>query len=189
MVDFQRYEDNEIVENVLNSKAYYGELDNFPHTYELEIKEATAFRVQILEPDIEESENIHNLIVVKKKKRGGVDEVVRLNYKEADWEVFKDKIGGDKYRDGGSYESELEAGSYIVEVSTNRNKGKYVLVFGRLEGVSGQGYFKRLHSIYEVKKFFGKSSISVFQSPFYYVPSILLLLALVIFNYRRKNNG
>ena len=168
------------------SKAYYGNLVGFPHTYQLVSNEPFLLDIEILVPDIERAENIVSGIVVQQLDRGGVTEVVRLPASDASWESFNEPYGNDDYRQGGSFETELEAGSYLIEMSTPRNIGPYIFVIGELEDFSELGYFETVRRIAEVKAFFGKSKFAVVESPVVYGPIIIVLLIVVGFlGYRR----
>ena len=159
------------------SQAFYGELSGWPHTYEIRATEPFLLYTQILEPDIDSAAKNHHLIVIKERANGrGVEEVVRLPAKDADWESFYEPFGSDTYLAGGEYEAEVEPGVYRIEVSTPRNEGKYVLSVGKIEDFSDLGYFETVKRIYQVKLFFEKPGIAVVLSPFVYVPLIVILL-------------
>lgn len=170
------------IEEPLVSKAFYGELDNFPHTYRLEITEPTLFFTELLVPEFVTEQN-RFAILVREEKRG-VTEMIRLNPKDASWETFFERYGGDSYRRGPSYETTLEPGNYIFEVSTPENLGKYILVVGKEEKMSEDGFFSSLKDIYQVKVFMEKPFFLVLQSPFYYVPTIILILSGLLIWYR-----
>lgn len=174
------------VEEPLVSKAYYGELRDFPHTYRIEISEPTTFFTELLVPEFV-TEKDRFAILVREESRG-VSEIIRLNPKDATWEPFYESFGGDTYRRGPSYETTLEPGNYIFEVSTPENLGKYVLVVGKEEKFAEDGFFSSLKDIYRVKVFMDKPFFMVLQSPFYYVPTIFLILAGLIVWYRIKRH-
>ena len=109
-----------------------------------------------------------------------------MHYREASWTEVSDKSTGDTYLAGGSFEGVLEPGTYLVEVSTGENLGKYVLQIhtGELTKDSKRSYFATLGDVAKIKVFFEKPVIAVFQSPSYYIP-LLLLLLFSLFGYRR----
>lgn len=176
VVDFTNYDDNEVVEDVTLSQAYYGDLINFPHTYEINLTKPETLFVELLVPDIEGIDTNRSVLIVKRNPSGRVREVARLVPEEAEWESFYEPFGGDSYLRGPSFKQELEAGSYLIEVSTGDNLGKYVLVVGEREDFSNLGYFETVKRIYEVKKFYGKSPLAVLQSPIISVPLLVLLI-------------
>ena len=172
VIDVQQIEDPEI------SRAYYGELTGFPHTFEITATKPFVLYAQVLEPDIDGVENNHSGIIIKERENGrGVEEVARLRSREASWESFYEPFGADRYLKGGQFEKEVAAGVYRIEVSTPVNKGKYVLSVGKIEDFSDVGYFETVANIYKVKQFFGKSPISMLVSPFIYIPLIVIGLA------------
>jgi hypothetical protein len=187
MVHPESETDITVIEDPNLSQAFYGELINFPHTYEISSEEPFLLKVEVLAPDIKSSENIYSGIIVKMPEgKGRVTEITRLKAGDASWESKYEPFGGDSYRHGPSYETEVAAGTYRIEVHTPDNIGKYVLVVGAREEMS-IGYFEMLGRIIEVKRFFEKTPLLVVQSPFYYVPLGLILI--VYFLYRRTKNS
>lgn len=186
LVDIREQSDAVSVEDPTLSQAFYGELDGFPHTYEISTSEPFMLYAEILVPDIPSSENIFSGIIIKVPEEGGrVTEVSRLSAKDAEWEAKFEPFGGDTYRHGPSFEGEVEAGTYRIEVHTPDNIGKYVLVVGKREE-STLGYFELLGRLIEVKRFFEKTPLLLVQSPFVYVPIGVFVLLLGGVMYLRK---
>jgi hypothetical protein len=177
------------IEDPTLSQAFYGQLDGIPHTYEIVATESFKLFTQILVPDIDSSENIISGIVIKlPEERGRVTEVSRLPSKDASWESQYEPFGGDTYRQGPQFETELGPGKYRIEVHTPDNQEKYVLVVGKREEMT-LGYFEFLGRLIEVKRFFEKSPIRIVESPFVYVPvggCALLVLGWWWFRFQRK---
>ncbi len=169
--------------------SFYGELQSFPHSFTVPLEEPSRLFVQIAIPDMVGSEKNKSLIIVKREQRG-VSEVARIPFQDMQWTPMVDRSTGDSYLLGGSFDQQLEAGEYIIEVSTVENTGKYVLLVQKGDDAAvteRRGYFKTLADTYAVKRFFEKSPFAVLQSPFYYVPITVLLLGLLIYLlYRRK---
>ena len=184
LVEFERYQDTFPIVDPELSKAFYGVLSGFPHTYQITIDEPLELRAQVLVPDIDEADDNRGAIIVRLKDRAGVAEVARLKPKEASWESFYEPWGGDSYRSGPEWSGTLEPGTYFLEVNTAINLGKYVFVVGEFDKFSELGYFATVKRIYQVKKFFGKPGITLLQSPVFTIP-FLLLLTLSYFGYRR----
>lgn len=169
------------------SQAFYGTLNGFPQTYEIVSTEPFHLFAHILVPDIDSSKNTVSGIIIKKavgNKR--VTEITRLHANDAQWDSFYEPFGGDSYRNGATYEGDLDAGVYRIEVSTPDNLEKYVLVVGKEERFGAIGYFTMLGRIMDVKVFFEKSRIRIVESPFVYVPLSILGFAYWFFWYRRK---
>lgn len=169
------------------SQGFYGELSDAPHTYTFTLEEPTTVFTEILVPDIDSATNDKSgLILESLTDDAGVREVKRLPAKEATWESFYEWFAGDSYRRGPSYYDSLEPGTYLIEVSTPINHGKYVLVVGKRE--DSKGYVATIKDIAQVKEFFGKSKMAILQSPLVSVPLVILLVLMyVIFRLVRRN--
>lgn len=172
------------VEDPELSQAFYGELEHFPHTFEITSEEPFLLSAQILVPDIESSKNIISGIIIETPEKGGrVYEISRLHAEDGGWESHFEIFGGDSYRQGPEYESEVGAGTYRIEVNTPDNVGKYVLVLGKREEMA-IGYFDLLGRIIDVKRFFEKTPLLIIQSVYVYVPLLLISLAAFVFRDR-----
>ncbi len=163
------------VDDPVTLRAYYGTLLDFPHTFRFTLDEPQVLRLQIMEPDSRQANQVMSGIIVREVERG-VAEVARLSSSDATWEDFYDMKTGDAYRLGGNYKATLEPGAYLFEVSNGDNVGKYVLVMGVTPDPRGPGFFETLKEIYQVKRFLDKPFFMVLASPYYYVPSIILLV-------------
>lgn len=170
------------------SKAYYGILSGFPHTYLVNTKVPITLFVEVLVPDIDSStNNVSSIITRQVENSGRVTEVARLEAKDASWESFYEFFGGDSYRRGPDFEEEIDPGTYRVEVHTPDNVEKYVLVVGKREEGGELGYFELLRRMMEVKLFFEKPRILIIESPFVFIP--LLVGVAIVFGilwYRRR---
>ena len=170
------------------SQAFYGAMQDFPHTYEIRAQEPFHLFVQVLVPDISSSKNIVSGIIIKEKAGSGrVEEVARLLAKDAAWESFFEPWGGDSYRSGGTFEKDVPAGVYRIEVSTPNNQEKYVLVVGKKETFGTIGYFETIGRISDVKVFFGKSRILIIESPLVYIPLSIILLGVFMYWYFKRH--
>lgn len=175
------------IEDPVRSQSFYGDFQDFPHTYQ--VISGTDFRlfVKVLVPDITSSENNVSGIIVRQNENGGVTEIARLRARDASWEQFHEPYGNDSYRRGGSFDGTLEPGSYLIEVSTPDNVEKYVLSVGYEERFVISDYFTTVKEIARVKQFFGKPWIFVFESPVVYIPTVLIFGIIgVLWWYRRK---
>ena len=180
--------DIEVITDPELSQAFYGELSGFPHTYEIQAKEPFTLFTQILQPDIESSKNNISGLVIKDRGRGSrVEKIVSLKATDGLWETSYEPFGGDTYRNGPSFERTLDPGIYRIEVNTPNNVEKYVLVVGKREEMT-LGYFELVGRIAEVKVFFGKSKFRVIESPFVYVPVLILgvIIGYIVYRKRRK---
>ncbi len=174
---YESYKDTKFIDNPSQARYFYGDLDGFPHTYAFTLDKTEIVFVQIQLPDLEDIQNNRGVIVVKKVEHAGVEEVTRLQPKEATWETYYDYWGGDRYREGVEFSQELSAGDYLVEVSTPINEGKYVLSVGNQSSWSIRTFAHNFLVMHQVKSFFEKPIIFVLLSVYYW-PIVLLLLYL-----------
>ncbi len=171
------------------SQTFFGELIDFPHTYQIIATEPFHLSVQISVPDIESSKNNLSGIIIKDNAgKGRVEEVARLYAKDALWAPLREWWSGDVYRIGPSFEKDLGPGVYRVEMSTPDNKEKYILTIGN-EKKLALGYFQTLKNIIDVKKFFGKSPLRVIESPLAFIPLISISGVGIFFWYRRRQKN
>ncbi len=179
------------IKNPETSQAFYGVLDDKPHTYEIRSSEPFLLNIEILLPDIKGVSLAVSGIVIKEGGRPGqVNEVTRILGKDALWESFFEPWGGDRYLKGGTFSKNVEPGVYRIEVSTPDNHSPYVLVVGTEEEWGDVGYFELLGRIADVKTFYGKSRFMVIESPFAYVPFIFVgILTLGYLLYRRRTKS
>lgn len=178
-----------VVEDPDLSQAFYGELNDLSHTYEIQSLVPFTLTLQVLVPDTESSSNNISGIVVKlPETQGRVTEIAPLTATDAEWESFYEPFGGDSYRKGPKVEKELEAGTYHIGIHTPDNKEKYVLVVGTREELS-IGYFETVRRLLGVKVFFGKSPVQVVESPFVYIPLLIVVCAGLAFWYVRRKKA
>lgn len=173
---YRDYEDMVQVTAPFSDQIFYGRLDDFPHTYILQVPEKSDFylEVQAFTPD--NSQPDKNLLVVKKNRDGSVTELFRINARDEEWQLKVDPSTRDEYWRGGSYRGELEAGEYLVEVNSAENRGVYALRLSDSDEPVPRSWFKEYQRVYELKQFLGQSLVSVFSSPLYYIPLIILLV-------------
>ena len=173
------------------SQALYGTMDGFPHTYEIVATKPFHLFAQILAPDTGAgATNISGILIKLPESGGRVTEVGVLNGKDAPWDSDYEPYGGDSYLQGPQFEGDVEAGTYHIEVHTPDNQERYVLVVGRREEMT-IGYGELFKRLVEVKRFFGKSPFLMVESPFVYVPIVLVVLGFGIRHrrIRKKREG
>jgi len=167
------------------AQTFYGDLVDFPHTYQIIATEPFHLFLQIKVPDIESStNNISGIIIKEPAGKGRVEEIARLKGKDASWESTYEWLSMDAYRNGPSFEKDLGPGTYRIEVSTPDNREKYVLVVGTREEMA-LGYFETVRRLVDIKAFSGKSRLRVVESPLVFVP-LLSIGGLITFWYRRR---
>lgn len=167
--------------------AYYGELHDFPHSYKVITDKPLVLSLEILEPNIKRAHQNMNGIIVREVERG-VEEVARLQAHSAEWETSFDAKTGDSYRHGGSFNQEIPPGTYYIEVSNGDNAGNYVLQVGTEVDPQEVGLLSTMKDIYKIKRFFGKPFFMVLQSPYYYVPALLIAFLTFVWYQRRRKH-
>lgn len=170
------------------SRAYYGELQNHPHTFLVLATSSFDLNVQIFSPDIRGAKiNLNGIIVRELGGNDGVEEVTRMPSGRAEWEGYREPTGGDRYLAGPTFSAELESGSYIVEVSNPENLGKYVLAFGAFDQIDGDGYIDTVRNVATVKIFLGKTWLGALTASLVYIPLLILLIlgGVVYYGWRR----
>ncbi|MFM2381466.1 MAG: hypothetical protein RLZZ76_233 [Candidatus Parcubacteria bacterium] len=164
------------------SREFFGRLNDFPHTYEFEVKETIPYKAQVFVQDDILQKNDVSIIIVKAERRG-VSEVGRTKAKEVSWESVKDRKFVESFRNGGALEGTLEPGWYKLEVSAPNNDAVYRLVWGTQK--VKHGYFGSVRALFEVKAFLKHSRFGALLSPLLYIP-LFIILGVSGFVYYRK---
>lgn len=187
----EHVDDHPAAEEIGKQYNFFGELAGFPHTFLIPVKyDDTEVSITVLSP--QNAKNPANLsgILVQKEQRG-VSEVARLHYRDFQWESVMDRTGRDRYLAGGRFTGTLNKGEYLFEVSNGDNRGRYVVLIlqGEAEPQSRRGYFSVLRDVAQIKSFLGKSPLHALESPYYLVPTLLILSFVGWYWYRsRKHN-
>lgn len=178
----------ETVPDPAKSRAYYGTLTGDPHTYEFTLAATSSMFIQTLLPDLGGQAGLVKPtgLLVEVLPNGRVSEVTRLYPDDAQWEAAFEPFGGDSYLQGPMFNEILPPGRYRFEVSTPDNVTKYVLAVGDEERWTGTNPLVLLGRIYQVKQFFDKPWYTVWQSPFYYVPTLVLIIGGLAWLYYRR---
>lgn len=171
---FEKYDDFVRIENPTVQRSYYATLDNFPHTYQLNIDRDTELFLQLFEPESEESLKNQAIIIVRQENQG-VKEVDRVPARKASWEEVYWFSQNESYLTGVTYTTTLPPGLYLMEVSTPDNVGQYVLRVGKDRPLRWYGYFKDVKDVFGIKGWLGKSALSGVATPLVYVPFLLIL--------------
>ncbi len=177
VVEQESQSDVRVIENPETEQYFYGRLNDFPHTYEIQAVEPFTLHVEVLVPEVHEAKDIVNGIIIKQEGRQGrVVEIARMLAVDASWEPFYEPWGGDSYRRGTSFTSEVSPGTYRIEVSTPDNLSPYALVVGTEDERGDVSYTEMVRRIADVKEFYGRSPITVVVSPYVYLPLLVLVL-------------
>lgn len=170
-----------ISEQIDTTNAFYGKLDDSPHTYEFTTNKTFTLTAAIYTPRIEEPQKNLYGIIVRVKKEGGVEEVARLG--GGKWEAVRDRSAAITYLTGPTYEATLGAGTYRFEVSTPDNIGYYKLVIGNEKMKTS------FSEVREVRAFYGLGSFGLIASPYIYQPIGILIFGYLIYRtWRRRRH-
>ncbi|QQR64436.1 hypothetical protein IPH92_02590 [Candidatus Kaiserbacteria bacterium] len=150
------------------AQGFFGTLDSFPQTYEIHASEPFTLYANIRTPDLPSNTNTVSGIIIKEEKRG-VSEITRMHAADAAWETVHDTLTGNSYREGATFEKELEPGVYRIEVHTPDNAEKYVLMVGKRDDMT-LGYFSLLGRLIDVQRFNERSAFFMVLSPYVYIP-------------------
>lgn len=172
------------INDPLVSQLFYGTLEGVPHTYTFTLLEPAQFRAVIMMPDVTEPTILQGIIVRKAER--GVTEVVRMSTDDASWEKKRRGSTGDVDRVGPSFEETLDAGTYILEISTPDNRGsRYVLEIG--PPASGLGkYLISPSTLIDLKRHHDTSPLRIIEAPIVFVPILALLVGIYWYRRRKK---
>ena len=159
------------------SKAYYGELSGVPHYYTIESEKEFRIYVNVLIPGKVLTHTIS-------AELSGDDVFYELNGDNFSWALFYEEFGKDHYLKGPELGEDfkgnqiLPAGTYVIRVFNDENKGKYVLAIGDIESFPiGEILIASITVPYLKVSFFGK----------YYLLFIpIILIGLIVYVVKRK---
>lgn len=157
-------------------QLFFSDLNNFPQMYRIVAEEPFTLSLEVRVPKIEQAQTIIHGIVLRQLHRGGVEEITRLMPNDVVWEDSFDIALGESYLRGPSFETELPAGEYLIEMSTPDNDMPYIMKIGYAKGNLGVGYVEMLGRIKAVKTFYGHSAFALITSAYMYVPLLCFLL-------------
>jgi hypothetical protein len=172
--------------DIVTEHAYLGTLADSPVTYEFVTSASTTFTTQLTQRYQSGGQPIlFSLMVVRQNgNNGGVTEVSRINPAIEDWVTRKDSVLGMSLWQSTKVSKEVGPGSYLVEVSTSDNQGRYRLMIGDEDNVQ-LGYFNTLGQTRTTQKFFGLSSVRMLMSSYVYYPLGICLLLAGFLKFRR----
>lgn len=175
----QPYEIITIEEQGESTQEYLGELVGFPVMYEVTSDESFALQVKLQQRYQPGGEPVDfSVIAIRKNERGGgVSEVARLQSSSTSWTKEKSSQLGMSVWESPVLMTDVQPGTYQIEVSTPDNVGKYLLYFGSKE--VSDGYFQNLAGIYRTQRFFGFSPLNILLSSYIYYPLGIILFLYV----------
>jgi len=167
------------------SKAYYGELNDVPHFYNINSKTEFSIYVNVLIPGNKLTHTISAELIKD-------DKVIEfLDGDNFEWEVWYEEFAGDYYLKGPELgedfksTSKLPAGNYQVKVFNENNQGKYSLAIGDKEEFPAPEIVNAVLLVPWLKlTFFGDLNI---KSMVLVVLSFMVLMFII--GLVKKNNG
>ena len=172
------------------SKAYYGKLTGDPHYFRINSKEEFLFYAGILSPKVNENYKWLSLDILDENK----NIIFQANGSNFNWESWYEpyardwywkgpEIGGDVNTKTGFKKSfTLEAGSYLIKVYNNGNKGHYSLAVGEAE-FFGSNTWEQILTWTPIIFYIGPYMDIVHWQKFdvrAYIPHIVLLVVIFI---------
>ncbi len=121
-------EDPIIVKEPEISYAYYGKLQGSPQLYKIESDKQFHLYVSLLVPYVGQEEVSDVEFHIWKD-----DEKIVMMHEYQNWTKWYEEYGGDWYLQGPTYEADVEAGTYIIEVHSDTNSEDYSLAIGKIE--------------------------------------------------------
>jgi hypothetical protein len=163
-------------------QEYFGALSGFPHTFEFSVGDTQPFSASVYVYDTSDATPRAVLLLTKKEKRG-VSEVGRTKGKGEAWETVDDAWLRLPLRDGGTLTSDLQTGTYLMEISSPDNDARYRVV---INGYGGGWYGTRLATLFSVYSLYDIPFYRAVLSPLVYLPLLLIAAIGAFVWYRRK---
>lgn len=158
------------------SATYYGELTDWPHTFEFVLATTTALQYQVA---TKRSANPVSLLLVRDTGRG-VEEVLRREAAKEVWQPVRDTYGM-RLAQGEVVTETLAPGRYKLEISNPENDGRYQLQIGER---THTGFFRTLLDTFTVHAFYGTWLTALFTWRAFL---LILLLGGVWYWYRKHH--
>jgi len=156
------------------AQTYYGELSDKPDFYKIISEKNFDLYFKIMVPDIPDARTDFTVEIYGENKN------IILDGAHYEWEESYERLTGNNYLVGPSYEETLEKGEYLMQVYNGDNQGKYLLVIGRNKTFSLIDAINTIWLMPKIKTFMERSILSAY---FNQIGIILftLLLAVILF--------
>jgi hypothetical protein len=156
------------------SKAYYGELRGAPQSFEVRSDKPFVLYVNILVPKMAGVRT--NISAEIRDSEKGL--LAKLDGPAFHWTPFHEPFGGDDYLMGPEFRQEAPAGTYVIQVFSPDNRGKYVLAVGEKEEFPLGEIVRTLGVLPRLKReFFEESPATIVFS---YTGASLVILLLIV---------
>jgi len=161
------------------SKAYYGKLSGTPDTFTIQSSTPFNLYLNILVPDNEGQKKDVSATVTKDGEPFTV-----LDGNQFEWKALFEPFGYDNYFAGPEYKANVEAGTYVVTVSSPQNDSKYSLAVGEIENFNFKETLNAVTLIPQLKtSFFDESPVNFILSPFGWGMIVILYVLAALFGF------
>ena len=171
-----------ITEDPYVEKHLLGDLASSPDLYQISSESAFTLTAQLRQRAVDDATSFGLIIIRMNENNAGVTEILRQNIEPELWEVNRYPSVAMSFLEAPVVTTELEPGTYRVEVSTPDNRGAYMLVIGDESVFSGP--FSRFVDVFIIQHHFGVFPLLAFMSPYVFIP-ILALFATGLWFKRR----
>lgn len=182
-----------VVENPEISQAFYGELKGLDQSFSLAVDKPMVLFANILVPNLPMAKTNMSLEILKLTP--ATTSIAFFSGDNFTWTKFYEPFAGDDYLKGPEFKQAVEAGSYLVRVSSPNYKGKYSLAIGEKESFPINEIWNTFRVLPTLKSdFFNKSPWMMFFNyiGLFLLTAILVLAAIIFLAWRaikkRKNN-
>jgi hypothetical protein len=168
-----------IVEEPEISYAYYGKLHGSPQLYKIESDEPFLLYVSLLVPYVGQEETPKVEFHIWKDG----EKIVKMHAYQ-NWTKWYEEYGGDWYLQGPTYEANVEAGTYIVEVHSDTNLEDYTLAIGKIERFGPKEILWTIIILPVMKAIFWGNFMLI---SIYIIITVVIILIIFWIHRRRKN--
>jgi hypothetical protein len=169
-----------MVEEPEISYAYYGKLQSSPQIYKIESEEPFYLYVSLLVPYVGQDETSDVEFHIMKD-----GEKIVMMHDYDNWTQWYEEYGGDWYLQGPTYEADVEAGVYLVEVHSDTNAEDYTLAIGNIESFGPTDIISTIFTLPLMKALFWNEYLMLVI----YLALLALIFGVVVFFLRKKRKG
>lgn len=164
----------EKIQNPEIYQTFFGELDGKADYYKINSSDDFTLYFNILTPDTPDSLTDFSVDIYSENVHFSLDG------NQFDWGGYFEKLTGNYYLKGPSYEEVLPQGEYLIQVSNSDNQGKYILVVGKNDPFSVPEAFNTFILMPKIKTFFEKSPLSAYFNQVGLVLFVIFIIILII---------
>jgi len=156
-------------------QIFLGTLVGQPHLYVLTITETMPLALSLYRQADEVSPDTLSVMIVADRFPRGVEALARLRSSDTTWVRVRDTKTRVVSEQGQVYRTELDPGTYRIEISTPTNQGRYELRFGDEQKSTWWTEVKNMRTL---QRWYGTLWWQSLLSPLIYMPfGVIILLA------------